>query len=254
MFNTYRAPTAAAKISVQAIILACCIGLFGLFANPSRAEGNSLEIKLSTESKSVKIDHSTEITAYVSKEKIPAPKARIRWTQIEGPGKASLFPGTGKTNAKGVSQLRVQAHTPGKYKFLAEACGESESKTFCEEPAKASFEVEANLPVAISAEKFLFGAAVAAPVVTGTANADSTARIKFASLTAQTSTNINGAVNTNIPLSAVYLYGETGFTGQSVNWTVTPAATLSSTNTPVSSNDGLVGINKVHLQGVALGR
>jgi len=243
MFNTNCVHESAGKKLAWHLIAASCLGLFGLFANPSWADDKSLEIKLSTESQSVKIDHSTEITAYVSKQNSPASKARLRWTQIEGPGKASLFPGSGKTNAKGVSRLRVQAHTPGSYKFLAEACGESESKTFCEEPAKASFEVQANAPLGIGAEKFMMGAAFAAPVVTGTANANSTSRIKFASLTAQTSTNINGAVNTNIPLSAVYLLGETGFTGQSVNWTVTPAATLSSTNTPVSNDDGLVSIN-----------
>lgn len=224
-------------------LLVLWLGMSGLLASHAWADDNALEIKLSTESKSVKIDDSTEITALVSKEKIPAANARLRWTQTEGPGNASLFPGKGKTNAKGISQLRVLVHTPGKYKFLAEICGESESKNFCEKPAKAEFEIEANLPPPVGLEKILFGAAIAAPLVTGTANINSNPVVKFASLTAQTSTDINGAVNTSIPLSARYLYGETGFAGQSVNWTVTPAAILSSTNTPVSGSDGLVNIN-----------
>jgi len=232
--NTHLAKTA---------LLAFWLGMSVLFANQTSAGENPLVIKLSTESKSVKIDDSTEITASVSSEKVPVSNARVRWTQTDGPGNASLFPGKGKTNAKGISQLRVLVHTPGKYKFLAEACGESESKTFCEEPAKASFEVEANVPVPVGAEKILFGAAIAAPLVTGTASINANPEVKFASLTAQTPTDINGAVNTSIALSAFYLYGGTGFTGQSVNWTVTPAATLSSANTPVSGSDGLVSIN-----------
>ncbi|MGH8052213.1 MAG: beta strand repeat-containing protein, partial [Arenimonas sp.] len=249
MLNMLSAHTPAGKNSAKHIILVGCLSLLGLFSSPSWADDDALEIKLSTESKSVKIDHSTEITASVSREKVPAANARVRWTQIEGPAKASLFPGKGKTNAKGVSQLRVLVHTPGKYKFLAEACGESKSKTFCEKPAKTGFEVEANIPVPVGIEKFLLGTAIAAPVVAGTAgenllsNSNSNLKVKFASLTAQTSTDISGAVNTNTPLSALYLYGETGFVGQSVNWTVTPAATLSSTSTPVSSEDGLVSIN-----------
>jgi len=243
MFNKFSAYRPAGKNSAKHIILAGCLSLFGLFANQTRADDNPLEIKLSTESKSVKIDHSTEINAFVSREKIPASNAKVRWTQTEGPGTASLFPGKGKTNAKGISQLRVVVHTPGTYKFLAEACGESKSKTFCEKPAKATFDVEAKLPVPVGAEKFLFGAAIAAPVVTGTTNVNSDPKIKFATLTAQTSTNLSGAVNTSIPLSASYLYGGTGFSGQSVNWTVTPAATLSSSNTPVSGDDGLVTTN-----------
>ncbi len=243
MFNRFSACAPAGKNSAKHIILAGFLSLFGLFANQTRADDNPLEIKLSTESESVKIDNSTEISAFVSREKLPASNAKVRWTQIEGPGTASLFPGKGKTNAKGISQLRVVVHTPGKYKFLAEACGESKSKTFCEKPAKAGFEVEAKLPVPIGAEKFLLGAAIAAPVVTGTASINSNPKIKFATLTAQTSTNLSGAVNTAIPLSATYLYGETGFTGQSVNWTVTPAASLSSSNTPVTGDDGLVTTN-----------
>ncbi len=101
------------------------------------------------------------------------------------------------------------------------------------------------MPTPVSAENALFGAAMAAPVLTGTANsnASSNTEVKFASLTAQTSSNINGAVNANIPLTALYLYGGTGFLGQSVNWTVSPAAALSSTNTPVTSNEGLVSTN-----------
>jgi uncharacterized protein YhjY with autotransporter beta-barrel domain len=243
MFNTFSARKAAAKKSAKHFILASCISVLALLANQAWADDHALEIKLSSESKSVKIDHSTEITALVSREKIPAGNAKLRWTQTEGPANASLFPGKAKTNAKGISQLRVLVHTPGNYKFLAEACAESESKTFCEKPAKASFEVEASAPVPVSAEKFLFGAAIAAPAVTGTANLNSNPKLKFASLTAQTSTDINGAVNTNIPLSAAYLYDGAGFIGQSVNWTVTPAASLSNANTPVSSDDGLVGIN-----------
>lgn len=243
MFITFSAYASAGKNSVKNIILVSCLGLLGLLSNPSLAEDDALEIKLSTESKSVKIDRSTEITASVSREKIPAANARVRWTQIEGPAKASLFPGKGKTNAKGLSQLSVLVHTPGKYKFLAEACGESESKTFCEKPAKAGFEVQANIPVPVGPEKFLLGTAIAAPVATGTANTSSNPEVKFASLTAQTPTDIDGAINTDIPLSARYLYGETGFTGQSVNWTVAPAATLSSTSSPVSTEDGLVSIN-----------
>jgi uncharacterized protein YhjY with autotransporter beta-barrel domain len=243
MFNTFCAYKSAAKNSAKHIILTGCLSLLGLFSNPSWADGNPLEIKLSTESKSVKIDHSTEITAFISREKIPAANAKVRWTQIEGPANASLFPGKGKTNAKGISQLRVLVHTSGKYKFLAEACEQSESKSFCDKPAKAEFEVEANLPAPVGLEKILFGAAIAAPLVTGTANINSNPVVKFASLTAQTATDISNAVNTSIPLSARYLYGETGFTGQSVNWTVTPAATLSSANTPVPGSDGLVSIN-----------
>ncbi|MEO8002178.1 MAG: hypothetical protein ABI644_09895, partial [Arenimonas sp.] len=147
MFNMFSAHRSAGKNTAKHLVLASCLGLFGLFANQTWAEDNPLEIKLSSESKSVKIDDSTEISAFVSKEKIPAANARVRWTQTEGPANASLFPGNGKTNAKGISQLRVLVHTPGKYKFLAEVCGESKSKTFCEDPAKTSFEVEANIPV-----------------------------------------------------------------------------------------------------------
>lgn len=224
-------------------LLACWLVMSSLVANQAQADDNPLEVRLSTESKSVKVDDSTEINVFVSREKIPAADARLRWTQTEGPANASLFPGKGKTNAKGIGQLRIVVHTPGQYKFQAEVCGQSDSKTFCENPAKAGFELEANAPVPVGAEKIIFGAAIVAPPVTGTTGIHSDPKTKFASLTAQTSTNIAGAVNTNIPLSAVYLYGGTGFTGQSVNWTVTPAATLSSSNTPVSSDDGLVSTN-----------
>ncbi len=133
MFNTFNARTSVRKISAKNIILACCLGLF---AHQSWADDKSLEIKISIESTSMKIDRSTEITAFVSKEKIPASNAKLRWTQLQGPGKASLFPGKGKTNTKGMSQLRVQAHNPGKYTFLAEACGESNSKAFAKTPSK----------------------------------------------------------------------------------------------------------------------